>query len=263
MMIQVGDLDLDAVIWRYLPFDRFKLLAGRSALWFSKLQHFMDQEEGMTPAVARRQLKRQDREMEEWFPDEQRKDQVRRFVETNEDDGRELIVANCWFIADQESQKMWDEFGRDNEAVVVKSTVGALVRSLMMYQKRWWVGKVQYIDPATHAGMNAYEASQASLRAFLKNAKYAHENELRVAAMNLVVPGCLDPDGSPPNARQLAGYYYSPDRAGIYVTVNLSTLVTEVRTDPKASDSHRKKVEVLLGEAGCAAPVRPSELTER
>jgi len=259
-MIQFGSVDADTVIWRYLPFDKFKSLVGLSALWFSKLQTFMDTEEGITPVVARRELKRQHQEMETWFPDEERKRQVRGFVETNEQDGRELIVANCWFIANHESQNMWDEFGRDNEGVVVKSTVGGLVRSLMMHDKQWWVGSVKYIDPSTHAGMNAYEASQAHLRAFLKNAKYAHENEFRVAARNFVMQGRLNPDGSPPSARQLAGYCYSPNRKGIFVTVNLSVLVTEVRTSPKASDLHRKQVELLLVAAGCAAPVRPSEL---
>ncbi len=258
-MILLGDLDPHAVIWRYLPFDKFELLVGLSALWFSKLQKFKDQEEGITPDVTRLELKRQHQEMEAWFPDEERKRQVRTFVETGEDDGRELIVANCWFIADQESQEMWDEFGGGDEGVVVKSTVGALGRSLIMRQKQWWVGKVKYIDPSTYAGMDAYEGSQAYLRAFLKNATHAHENELRVAAMKFVVPGCLNPDGSPPTARQEAGYFYSPDRPGIYVTVNLSTLVTEVRTNPNASDPHRTKVELLLAEAGCEAPVRPSQ----
>jgi len=198
--------------------------------------------------------------MEDWFPDEERKRQVRRFVEDNEESGRELIVANCWFMAAHEFQNMWDEFGKGDEGVVVKSTAGALVRSLAMSHEKFWVGKVNYIDPSTHDGMNAYEASQAHLRAFLKNAKYAHENELRVATMNYVAPGCLNPDGSPPNDRQRAGYVYSANRPGIYVTVNLVTLVTEVRTSPNASDGHRQKVELLLRTAGCALLVRPSEL---
>ena len=201
-MIQLGDIDLNTVIWRYLPFDRFTSLVGLSALWFSKLQNFVDQEEGITPDVARGELKRQHLEMEDWFHDEERKHQVRRSVEDNEESGRELIVANCWFMAEHESQKMWDEFGNGDQGVVVKSTVGALVRSLAISHDKCWFGKVNYIDPSTHDGMNAYEGSQAHLRAFLKNARYAHENELRVATMNYVAPGCLNPDGSPPNDRQ-------------------------------------------------------------
>ena len=260
-MIQLGDIDPNTVIWRYLPFERLSSLVGLSALWFSKLQNFVDQEEGITPDVARGELKRQHLEMENWFPDEERKRQVRRFVEDNEESGRELIVANCWFMAERESQKMWDKFGNGDEGVVVKSTVGALVRSLAISHGKCWFGKVNYIDPSTHDGMNAYEGSQAHLRAFLKNARYAHENELRVATMNYVAQGCLNPDGSPPNDRQRAGYVYSADRRGIYVAVDLPTLVTELRTSPSASEGQQKKIELLLGKAGCAVPVRTSELS--
>jgi hypothetical protein len=260
-LIQLGDIGPDQVIWRYLPFNRFASLVALSALWFSKLQNFVDQEEGITPDVTRAELKRQHLEMEEWFPDEERKRQVRRFVEDNEESGRELIVANCWFMAERESQNMWDAFGNGDEGVVVKSTVGALVRSLAMSHDKWWFGKVTYIDPSTHNAMDAYEGSQAHLRAFLKNACYAHENELRLATMNYVAPGCLNPDGSPPNERQRAGYVYSANRPGIYVTVNLTALITELRTSPNASDSQREKIERLLSKTGCAAPVRSSELS--
>jgi hypothetical protein len=259
-VIQVGDFALDAVIWRYLPSLRFQQLVRFNALWFSKLQNFADVEEGLTPHVTRIELKRQHQEMEKWFPDEERKRQVRQFVESGDDDGRELIVANCWFISDHESQEMWDAFGKDDEGVAVRSNIAALTRSLDLRQPRWWIGKVQYIDPTTYASMNAYEGSQAALRAFLKNAKYNYENELRVAAMNYVVPGCLNPDGSPPTSHQLAGYYYSPDRRGIYVTVDLSVLISEIRTSPKASENYRTKVQQLLRNVGCAAPVLRSEL---
>ena len=260
-MIPSDKLDLNTAIWRYMPFGRFTSLVELSALWFSRLQNFEDQEEGITPDLARQELKRQHREMEDWFPDEERKRQLRRSVEDNEESGRDLIVANCWFVAEHESDKMWNTFGKDAEGVAIESTVGALGRAVMLPHKRCWIAKIRYIDPNKYAEINAYEGNQAIIRAFLKNATYAHENELRIATMNYVSPGCLNPYGSPPNERQRAGYVYSADRPGIYVSVNLSTLVTEVRTNPNASGGHRKKVELLLGNAGCAAPVRPSELS--
>ena len=243
-----------------MPFARFELLVGLRALWFSKLQAFIDPEEGITPSVARQELKRQHQVMENWFPDEERKRQVRGFVDDNESSGRELIVANCWFMAEKESQKMWDVFA-SGEGVVVKSTVGSLVKSLTMSHEKYWIGKVNYIDSSTYDGMDAYSGSQAHLRAFLKNNKFSYENELRVATMNWVCPGCLNSDGSPPNERQRAGYVSGGDRVGIYVLVNLMTLIAEVRTSPDTLHEHRKKIELLLNNAGCAAPVRPSELS--
>jgi hypothetical protein len=260
-VIPVGDLDRDAVIWRYLSRERFRQLVAFRALWFSKLENFDDTKEGITPDPARLELKRQHLKMEEWFPAEELKRQVRNFVERGEEDGRELVIANCWFTNTHESERMWSEYAKDDEGVVLKSTIGALVQSLDLRQPRWWAGKVKYIDPATHEGMNAFEASQGSLRAFLKNANYSHENEFRVVAMNFVVPGRLNPDGSPLTAKQEAGFYYSADRPGLYVTANLSALILEVRTSPKASADYRTAVRRLLRDAGCSAPVMPSELS--
>ena len=56
-MIQMGELDPNTVIWRYLPFNRFTSLVEFGALWFSRLRAFNDLDEGMTPALPRRQLK--------------------------------------------------------------------------------------------------------------------------------------------------------------------------------------------------------------
>src|SRR5271167_2403804 len=106
---------------------------------------------GTTPDITRAELRRQHREMEDWFPDEARKEQVRRFVEDNEESGRELIVASCWFLSESESQTMWDKFASDG--VVIKSNVGAVVRSLNISHESFWVGKVSYIEPTQYAGM--------------------------------------------------------------------------------------------------------------
>jgi hypothetical protein len=84
---------------------------------------------------------------------------------------------------------------------------------------------VNYIDLSTHEGMDVYEGNQAHLRAFLKGKNYSHESELRVATFNMVAPGCLNPDGSPPNEKQRAGLTYSPGRPGIFVKTNLAVLI--------------------------------------
>jgi hypothetical protein len=260
-MIQIGKLDPDTTIWRYLPFNRFTSFMEFGALWFSRLRAFDDLDEGMTPAVPRGQLKDQHRLMENWFQDEERRGQVRRFLEDNEDYGRDLIVATCWFIEEHESKEMWAGYGGDHEGVAVKSTVANLAGSLVQSLKnKWWIGKVTYVDLATYGGMNAYHASQAYERAFLKGLKYSHENELRVATMNFVAHGCLNPDGSPQTEKQRAGFIDASNGPGIYVTANLNRLIKEIRTPPIASDSHHEAVAFLVSKAGYRIPVMRSGL---
>ena len=126
--------------------------------------------------------------------------------------------------------------------------------------KKWWIGRVKYIDRETYEGMNAYTGSQANLRAFLKGLPFAHENELRVATMNFVVAGCLNPDGSPPTEKQQRGYIDVTNGPGIYVAVDLNMLVSELRTAPGADFVHKERVEAMLLSVNCTAAVRQSAL---
>jgi len=258
---QIGELDPDTVIWRYLTLKKFVSLIELGALWFAKLGIFQDAEEGMTPELTRQHIKSQHREMQAWFPDEERRSQVRLFLEDNEQYGRDLIVASCWFIGEHESKDMWAEYAQDCEGVAIKSTAGALMGALVQSLKeKWWIGKVRYVDLSTHDGMNVYEGHQAHLRAFLKGMKYSHENELRVATMNFVAPGCLNPDGSPQSEKQRQGFIDASNGPGIYVQTNLSTLINEVHSAPGASDSHRVKIQQLMSTAGLQIPVGQSEI---
>lgn len=226
--IRIGKVSPDTVIWRYFTFPKFVSLLATRALWFSKLEILNDPREGTMPDPVRKLARRQNREIEDWFPDEHRKQQVRRFIENNEESGRELIVASCWSIGDDESQRMWAEYVGNNEGVAIRSTARGLANSLAISHEGWWLGKVQYVSLEQHNGMTTHQAHQAHLRAFLKGERYSCESELRAATMNWVAPGCLNPDGSPPTERQRAGLVYSTDRAGILVSARLPMLVQEV-----------------------------------
>jgi hypothetical protein len=260
-VIQIGELGPKTGIWRYLTFEKFAALIELRAIWFAKLGLFKDIEEGTTPQLTRREIRKQHQAMEDWFPDDERKRQVRQFVEDNEQYGRELIVASCWFIGEHESKQMWTEYAGD-EGVVIKSTASALVNSLAQSLKdKWWIGKVRYVDFSVYDGMNTYDAHQAHLRAFLKSMKYSGESELRVATMNFVAPGCLNPDGSPQSEKQRRGFIDASNGPGIYVKANLSTLIQELRVAPNASASHLARVNLLITKAGIQLRVRPSEIT--
>jgi hypothetical protein len=50
-VVQIGELDLDTVIWRYLTFKKFIPLIKFNALWFAKLGIFEDAEEGVAKAM--------------------------------------------------------------------------------------------------------------------------------------------------------------------------------------------------------------------
>jgi|SRR3984957_20949289 len=107
--------------------------------------------------------------------------------------------------------------------------------------------------------MDLYEGHQAHLRAFLKGEKYAYENELRVATMNSMAPGCLNPDGSPQTEKQKSGLAYSPDRGGILVSTRLGVLMKEIRTAPGTSEWHHNLIDLLIRNAKIPCRVVRSE----
>ena len=79
-MNEIGEVSLDTVIWRYLTLKKFVSFIELGAVWFAKLGIFEDVEEGMTPELTRQHIKSRHRDMELWFPDEERRSQVRRFL---------------------------------------------------------------------------------------------------------------------------------------------------------------------------------------
>ena len=76
-----------------------------------------------------------------------------------------------------------------------------------------------------------------------------------------VEPGCLTPDGSPPNEKQRAGLVYSIGRPGILVKANLRTLIRGLRVAPGATDHHRCTADLLRSVVGISVPVVSSELS--
>jgi hypothetical protein len=150
-------------------------------------------------------------------------------------DGRRVLVANCWSLGEVESQQMWKEYVGSTEGVAIRSTLRGLNESILAKQKTTTIEKVNYVDFAEH-DMGVYNGSRAGERALMKAKRYSFENEVRVVAHNLVCPGCLNPDGSPPTTTQLGGPgMYDPCRPGLYLQVNLRMLIETVITAPGAA----------------------------
>jgi hypothetical protein len=256
--IRLGELDPNAVVWRYFTLPKFLSLLLTSALWLSKLEILIDKFEGTAPLPIQAMMQAYIEKMA--GKNETLREQLAGVFRRNEADGREMLVASCWYVGESESQRMWDEYVGNGEGILIRTTARNLANSLARHHDQLHLGKVRYVDFASYSEMSPYEANQAHVRTFLKNAHYDWESEVRLVTMNVVVPGCLNPDGSPPNERQKAGYVYSGGRNGIFVQVKLPVLVQEVRSAPTASDWHHNLIRLLMTRALPNCPVVRSEL---
>jgi len=91
----------DAIIWRYLKFERFVDVLKTHALWFSRPFAFEDRWEGLFPPSYLRST-RQYAEANS-IPFEEFDRQFRRRLLRH----RYAHFVSCWHISDHESDAMW------------------------------------------------------------------------------------------------------------------------------------------------------------
>lgn len=254
--------DYEQTVWRYMPFPKFISLMTYQALWFSKLNILQDSYEGLIPAKVKDRTHEQNQRFKAHFNTPEYHRQIDAWPTENEDNGRELLVVTCWYLGENESHRMWEEYGGSNEAVAVKSTIGRLAKYVLVPREETvsHLGLVSYVDHDSHE-MSNYEAQQAIERAFLKDKRFSHEQEVRLATLNVKTTSCASPEGKPFTPEQVAGANMNNfENHGLYVGVYLDSLITEVVVCPSAQEWFAKLVCRIVELSGLPAPVSRSRL---
>lgn len=254
--------EMNDVVWRYMPFSKFISLLIYQALWFSKLNHLDDGFEGKIPSVTKKRMNQEHQEHKLTFNTPEFHRQIDSWNDENEESGRELIIANCWFIGDNESEKMWREYASLEEGVAIKSTPKLLAENVLMIQDNniTHIGRVKYVEHTNHE-MSSYDGNQAIERAFIKDTEYEDEKELRLATMNWKTRYCVKPDGVQYTAEEVEGKGMNNfDNPGLYIGTKIDHLFTEVVISPNASDYFYNLVKKLIDLYGIKANVVRSSL---
>ena len=248
-------------VWRYLTFAKFISVLELSALWMSRLGNLLDQFEGALPDKTRENMIASNLKWRATFEERpELQEQLAGMTDRNVADGRNVLVVNCWFLGESESPQMWKEYVGSTEGVAIRSTLKRLDQSILAKQEFTTIGKVNYVDFSRY-DMGIYTGSRAGERALLKAKKYSFENEVRIVTHNLVCPGCLNPDGSPPTRTQLDGPgMYDPNRPGLYLQVKLRMLIETVITAPGAAPWFNDLVAKLCKRYQLDATVEKSKL---
>lgn len=254
--------DMALTVWRYMPFSKFVSLLVYQALWFSKLNILQDQFEGMMPHATKEIMQADDQELKKHFPSEYHA-QFDEMASRNEQGARGLLVVNCWFLGENESDRMWREYGGGKEAVAVKSTVKSLIENIGVPHDKHAThfGRVSYVDHKTHM-MTKYHANQGHERAFLKDAEqYGHEKELRIVTLNTKTRNCVSPKGKPYEEAEVQGKNMNNfENPGLYVAVRLKPLISEIRVSPMADGWFYLLVRRIMELNNFGIPVEQSEL---
>jgi hypothetical protein len=225
--------ELDRTVWRYLTFPKYISLLTYGALWFSKLNVLIDKFEGTMPIRADTEMLAEHQKLKT-VVDPALHEQIDNMNRKNVEDGRELIVANCWFVSEQESEGMWAEYADGSEGIAIKSTIRSLSHFVFCDPRFSKIGKVQYVDLNNHV-MTLYDANQAQERAFLKRLELSHEHELRIVTMSLKGSMCINMDGTAMKHEDYEGAKMNNfENPGLYIRADLQRLIKSTVLAPGA-----------------------------
>jgi len=147
-------------------------------------------------------------------------------------------AVNCWFLGQDESEKMWNEYGQEGKGIAIRSTLRQLATSFQItgdYALVSAVGRIHYVDFESHK-MSAFDANNLLRVAFIKDKSYMSEQEVRIVTLNSLHSGCLNPDGNPLSEDQLTGrgIIFDPNAKGLYVKCSLQDLIAKIIVGPNA-----------------------------
>ena len=215
----------NAIIWRYMDFEKFWSLVAEKILYFSSIDT----------------LKREDPYEGSYYASEFFNDidssEAKHVVGLVNQCGPPMTV-NCWHLSENESMAMWRMYTKDGKGIAIQSTVGGLKKALRSNGEEILIGKIKYTDdPIEHPTDWTLDKFSCITT---KRTCYDFEKELRVFVW--------DADD---NRRTQDGSLKLP--------VEVDVLIDRILLAP-TSDEMRPKVRALLADYRVDIPIAVSSL---
>ena len=254
-----------AIVMRYLTFEKFVSLLELEAMWFSRLGALQDKYECTNPQGARAKvlaLAKSREVVEKRLPPGMLDYLLKATDQGRGESGRQMGAVNCWFLGQDESEKMWSEYGQEGKGVAIRSTVRRLASSFQItgdYALVSAVGRIHYVDFESHE-MDAYDANNLLRVSFIKDKSYASEQEVRIVTLNSLHSGCLNANGHAVAERQPV---FDPNGKGFYVKCRLQELIQAVIVGPNVQPHFFTLVKRLVNRYRLFVEVEPSKLSAK
>jgi hypothetical protein len=219
-------------IWRYLNFTKFVAMLQKRSLYFRRADKFSDRWEGVIPTWlinwCEKHAKLPASAGGATFAEYFRKVEI----------GRQYL--NCWHRSDTESAAMWSIYGKSEEAVSIRSTVGGFKQSLAKarvqeanMQVDIMIGNVDYADHQSWQPQVTSSLDVFAIPFFVKRRSFSYEQEFRAKV-----------DGADVFAND-------PNKPfGINVDVDLQALIEKIYVAPGANQSFKELVTSVLKQYG-------------
>lgn len=231
-----AEINEDTVLWKYLDISKFISLLSKESIWLARVDTFKDKHEGMFPAEMKQIL-------DKIYADFEKEGKSKEGpIQNTSDFQRHLIknaYINCWHQNLDENMVMWEIYGKTENSIAIRSTVGDLTDSvsrkdLKKYKYNFAFEPVIYKKLEDIPGKLTYQSPF-----FIKRPHFQFEREVRFF---LSTYSSAKPTTETP--------------VGIGISINLEQVIKDIYVHPDASNWFLEAVQSLLNKYGVSAKVK-------
>jgi hypothetical protein len=234
---------------KYLDLTKFVSMLQRKSLFFCRLDKLEDAHEGITAKAnhSGRVAYYQELNKIGFFKKPLTQEDIDNFIkesEAFENTRKSLVCVNCWNVYDGESMALWKIYSDPSKGIMIQSTINQIKDAFQESEHKILISEVRYKDYKKEKipdGNLVYPVIH-------KRKAFSFENEIRmiheVSSVNWV-----------------HDWENEEVKEGVFIPVNLSALITEIRISPFSPDWFRKMVEGLCVTHGLNISVLPSDLS--
>lgn len=158
------------ILRRFMSYSKFQHLISTRTLYFAPSSAFNDKLEGH---YTFRDYEGWDKQLAGWGFDFNAREMAAQAKATIANDNQQAVVISCWTNSPTSCPRMWKEYARSPDSLVVETTVGQLRHAL---GSGFLIVPVRYLDFDEHQ-----IPKEHSLQPFCyKRDSYAWEQEVRV-----------------------------------------------------------------------------------
>ena len=159
---------------------------------------------------------------------------------------RRTLLINCWHLNKFESAAMWAQYAAGGQGIAITSNFARLLESLRNSPQRTFLGLVKYLDWSGEAVDSSFGLP------FSKRESFSYEKELRLVYWDLEVQEHVNAICGKLTSHMMDHLYRRisteinwdmveeeaarvPFKSGLYIPVDLETLVDEVYVSPTSA----------------------------
>ena len=238
----------DYSIVKYMDLTKFVSLLFKKALFFCRVDKLEDQFEGTTSKVNFDLRVRQQTIMNKQFNWSLSNDEILKRVKNLyefEKKQKALNCVNCWNKKDNESAALWKIYSDFSKGIMIKSSIGRLIRALEIAKKDVSLSEIRYID----YDVDIMPDGNSSFPFLHKQKAYSYEDEVRLI-YNIIPEEGLEYDWAIEEVQE-----------GIYIEVDLAELIDEIVIGPYSPKWYTNIIQDIASKYGLNKAIVKSALS--